>query len=60
MAQIPGTPKLESRDFGRSYLLALTSDRDEVCSKVVALVEIFPMPCNKPESDIANWSIPDF
>jgi hypothetical protein len=35
-------------------------DRDEVWTKVVALVEIFPTPCRTPESDIGKRSIPDF
>jgi hypothetical protein len=51
---------LESWDFGRSYLLALTSDRDEVSSKVVALVEIFSTPCSTLKSDVGKRSIPDF
>jgi hypothetical protein len=71
MAQIPGTPKLESRNPPKcpgSGLSGLwegitprpTSDRDEVWTEVVALVEIFPTAYRTPESDIGSGSIPDF
>jgi len=68
MAIFPGTPdresrncpRLESRDFGSSYLPTAESDRDEVSSKVVALVESFPTPYRTLESDIGKSSIPDF
>jgi len=68
MALFPGTPKeesrncpgLNSRDFGISYLLAPTSDWSEVSTKVVALLESFPMPCCIPSADVGKRSIPDF
>jgi hypothetical protein len=68
MALFPGTPKeesrncpgLDSRDFGHSYLLAPTSDWSEVWTKVVALLDNFPMPCRTSSEDIRKRSIPDF
>jgi len=68
MALFPGTPKeksrncfrLDSRDFGNSYLLAPTFDWSEVSTKVVALLKSFPMPCRTPSADVGKRSIPDF
>jgi hypothetical protein len=72
MAIFPGTPKwgspeivpkssrLESRNFGSSYLPIAESDRDKVYSKVVALVAIFSTPCCTLKSDVEKRSIPDF
>jgi hypothetical protein len=61
MALFPETPKeesrncpgLNSRDFGHSYLPAPTSDWSEVSTKVVALLESFPMPYRIPSIDVA-------
>jgi hypothetical protein len=68
MAFYPGTPKeesrnclgLDSRHFAESYLFAQTSDWDEVLSKLVALVEGFPMACYTPLARLGVGSIPDF
>jgi len=68
MAIFPKTPKLESRncpglesrDFGHSWLLALNSDRDEVSTKVVALVESFSTPCRTSSGNVGKRSIPNF
>jgi hypothetical protein len=68
MALFPRTPEVESRNypgldsrsFGTSYLLAPTSDRDEVLTKVVALEESFPTPCRTLGTHVENRSIPDF
>ncbi len=68
MAHFPKTPKeesrnypgLDSRDFGHSQLLALTSDWSEVWIKVVALLETFPMTYSTPSADVGKRLIPDF
>jgi hypothetical protein len=51
---------MESRDFGSSYLLTAKSDRDEVSTKLVALVEIFPTTYHTLNSEVGKRSIPDF
>jgi hypothetical protein len=64
----PKTPKGESqncpgfysRDFGNSYLLALTSDWSEVSTKVVGLLENFSILCHTPSADVTKRSILDF
>jgi len=53
-------PRLNSQDFGHSYLLAPTSDWNEVLTKVVALLESFPMPHCIPSANVGKRSIPDF
>jgi hypothetical protein len=68
MALFPETPKEESRtypglnswDFEHSYLLALTFDWSEVSTKVVVLLENFPMPHRTPSADVVKRSIPNF
>jgi hypothetical protein len=68
MVLFPGTPELESRncprlesqDFGNSYLPTTEFDQDKVRSKVIALIESFPTPCHTLESDIKKRSILDF
>jgi hypothetical protein len=68
MVFFPGTPKLESRNclrlesrnFGSSYLPIAESNQDEVSTKVVALLESIPMSCCTLESDVGKRSIPDF
>jgi hypothetical protein len=67
MAHFPGTPKeeshnclkLDSRDFGHSQLLAPTFDWSEG-TKVIALLESFPMPDHTPFADVRKRSILDF
>jgi hypothetical protein len=53
-------PELDSRDFGSSYLPALTYDWSEVRTKVVALLKSFSMPCLTPPANVRIVSIPDF
>jgi hypothetical protein len=68
MAHFPGTPKeesrncprLDSRNFGHSQLLAPTSDWSEVWTKVVAFLESLPMPHHTPSAGVGKGSIPDF
>ncbi len=68
MALFPGTPKeesrncpgLNSRDFGHSYLLGSTFDCSEVWTKVVALLESFPMPYRTPSADVGKRLITNF
>ncbi len=68
MAHFPGTPKeesrncprLDSRDFGHSQLLAPTFDWSEVSTKVVALLKSFPIPHCTLSADVGKRSIPDF
>jgi len=68
MAHFPGTPKEESRncpgldsqDFGHSQLPASTSNWSDVSTKVVALLESFPMPHCTPFADVGKRLIPDF
>ncbi len=62
MALFPRTPKeesrncpgLDSRDFGNSYLMALTFDGSEVSIKVVALLESFLMPYRTPSANVGR------
>jgi hypothetical protein len=68
MAFFPRTPKeesqncprLDSRDFGHSQLLAPTSDWSEVSTTVVAFLESFLMPYCTPSANVGKGSIPDF
>jgi len=68
MALFPGTPKeeswncprLNSRGFRHSYLLAPTSDWSEVWTKVVALFEIFPIPYRTPSENVERGRFPTF
>jgi len=53
-------PGLDARDFGNSYLLAMTSDWSEFYTKVVALIESFPMPYHTPSADVEKRLISDF
>jgi len=53
-------PGLDSRDFRNSYLPAPTSDWSEVETKIVALLESFPMPYRTFSSDVEKRSISDF
>jgi hypothetical protein len=52
--------RLESRDFGSSYLPTAESDQDEVWTKVIALFQSFPTLCRTPDSDVGKRSILDF
>jgi hypothetical protein len=62
------TPKEESRnclrldswDFGNSYLPAPTSDWSEVSTKVAALLVSFLMHHCTPSENVGKRSIPDF
>ncbi len=52
-------PGLDSRDFAKA-LFAQTSDRHEVWSKLVALLEGFPTVCRTLLADPGVGLIPDF
>ncbi len=68
MSFCPKTPKLESWNFqnwvscnfGNPYLCVQTFDWDEVWSKVVTLIEIFPIVCGTPPAHNGIKVIPNF